>query len=197
MANPFTSARLLYRAIETPDDDKLFLQLNQEPESFQNSNPGLLRPQARADAMRHQKALMEHSLIGVVICLRSTDPIDPKPTAIGQIHLDAVAPTSPQHRTGVIGLGILPEYQAQGYGTEAIRWILDWGFRRAGLHRVEIRALGWNSGAIRLYERLGFVLEGTLRELWWHDGRYWDDYYYAMLDREWEEIKKREVGKGS
>ena len=89
------------------------------------------------------------------------------------------------HRSTSIGLNLLPAYQGKGYGSEAIRWALEWAFEEAGMHRVAIQAFEYNEGARRLYERLGFVHEGTLREAFWHRGRWWADYEYGMLEDEW------------
>lgn len=58
------------------------------------------------------------------------------------------------------------------------------------MHRVGIRCCGWNEGAKRLYERLGFKLEGVMRELLWHENRWWDSYDLGMLEGEWAEIRQ-------
>lgn len=54
---------------------------------------------------------------------------------------------------------------------------------------------------MRLYAKLGFVLEGRDRESLWHDGRYWDSVDYGMVEGEWaalrEEERKREEGVGN
>ena len=91
------------------------------------------------------------------------------------------------HRRSGIGLNILRQYQGQGFGTEAIKWALNWGFRYAALHRIELAAFGYNKGAIKLYERLGFVPEGRKRDFTWFDGQYWDLFMFAMLEDEWRE----------
>ena len=96
--------------------------------------------------------------------------------------------TSP-HRHTELGIDILEAYQGKGYGTEAIQWALDWAFDVADLHRVGIRSFEWNYGARRLYERMGFKHEGVGRESLFHNGRYWDDYQYGMLDTEWRDMR--------
>lgn len=122
-------------------------------------------------------------------------------TPIGQIHLSNNSLRTQHHRRTEIGIDILPAYQGKGYGSEAIRWALDYAFRRANMHKVRIRAFEWNEGAVRLYAKLGFVLEGRDRESLWHDGRYWDSVDYGMVEGEWaalrEEERKREEGVGN
>ena len=106
-------------------------------------------------------------------------------TAIGILHLRGLGRHEQHHRTTDVCIDILPRYQGRGYGEEAIRWLLDYAFRRVGLHSVRMRAFGWNVGAIRLYERLGFVVEGREREAVWFEGRWWDSVTLGMLEDEW------------
>lgn len=53
-------------------------------------------------------------------------------------------------------------------------------------------AFEFNDGAVRLYKKLGFVLEGREREAIWHEGRFWDGIEYSMLQREWKELVEKE-----
>ena len=63
--------------------------------------------------------------------------------------------------------------------------MLEYAFRRAGLHRVEIKVFAWNVGAVRLYQRLGFVVEGREREKYWHEGAWRDYVVLGILEGEW------------
>jgi RimJ/RimL family protein N-acetyltransferase len=110
-----------------------------------------------------------------------------RPTPVGTLSLSRVWEQNAQHRNTTLGIGILRAYQGRGYGTEAIQWALKWAFRYANLHKVEIEAFEWNQGALRLYERLGFVKGGRKREHLWFDGRYRDLFELGMLEREWRE----------
>lgn len=122
----------------------------------------------------------------------------PRPTPIGFITLGAPRGRGfAIHRSSSIAITLLGPFQGCGYGSEAIRWILDYGFRLAGLHRITIGCLGWNDGARQLYERLGFVPESRLREALWFDGRWWDEFGLAMLDHEWRALKEKESASDS
>lgn len=89
-----------------------------------------------------------------------------------------------------MGIDIVQPYQGKGYGSEAIRWLLRFAFLTAGLHRVGISAFAWNTGAIRLYEKLGFKREGIQRDFMWFNGRWWDGINFSMLEDEWRELQK-------
>jgi RimJ/RimL family protein N-acetyltransferase len=195
--DPFRSARLTYRAIRIPEDAELFAAINDDRAGYMNSNASNIKLPGAADAAAFQKSVSEE-LLGCVICLAPDEeggtrsPLSPPACGapIGQVQLKKLAPQLQHHRFSEIGIDILPPYQGHGYGSEAIRWALDYAFRRAGLHRVNIRAFGWNEGALRLYRRLGFTEEGRKREELWHEGRWWDGVEFGMLDREWWELQK-------
>ncbi|MCJ1417330.1 hypothetical protein MMC32_003673 [Xylographa parallela] len=201
MENLFRSARLIYRAFESPEDDHLFWLMAQDVEAAVNSNPRLPKPADKAEIEQSKKVYSEKCLLGVIICLApdsaGSNSVDKstsseKPIPIGRIALDAGFATQTafaRHRSSQIGLELLANYRNKGYGSEAIRWILDYGFRIAGLHRIGIGCFSWNDGARRLYEKLGFVLEARQREALWHDGGWHDIIEFAMLEDEWKALK--------
>lgn len=195
-AHPFRSERLIYRAIEPSEDEEFFLTIQQDVFGYRNSNVRAAKPQSRKDTQEFMKTLVEDQLLSVVICLPHLDSegkeTSEKPTPVGAIHLNAIRPAMMHHRFTDIGIDIAPLYQGKGYGSEAIRWILEWAFETAGLHRVGIRCFGYNDGARRLYNRLGFKEESIVREELFYQGRWWDDIGFGMLDREWREMN----GKG-
>ena len=73
----------------------------------------------------------------------------------------------------------------QGYGTETVRLLLKHGFGSLNLHRIYLRVYSTNPRARRSYEKVGFVLEGTLREAVYRHGRYADVHIMSVLRSEW------------
>ncbi|TQJ53214.1 RimJ/RimL family protein N-acetyltransferase [Streptomyces sp. SLBN-115] len=73
----------------------------------------------------------------------------------------------------------------RGLGTEATRLIVGHGFEQLGLHRVQLELYGDNERARRVYEKVGFVVEGVRREAALRDGVWVDEVLMAILDREW------------
>ena len=139
MADPFRSSRLIYRALEPEDDEAFILTIQQDPVSFRNANANLAVPQSKKSAKDYIKWMTENTIIAVIMCLPPPEPAG-KAIPIGCIHLGRQAPHLAQHRNADIGIEIVKPYQGQGYGSEAIRWILEWAFVTAGLHRVAIGA---------------------------------------------------------
>jgi RimJ/RimL family protein N-acetyltransferase len=197
MENLFRSARLSYRAVEdTPEDEALFHAIQSDVVAYANSDSSVLKPQTKKESSNHKNYVQSKTLLGVVICLeapRSSPPTLPTapPISIGSIYLTAPKSGEEHHRNAYISVDILAPYQRKGYGSEAIEWALDWGFRMAGLHRIGIEAFSYNVGAKQLYERLGFVYEGCKRGILWYNGGWHDFIMFGMLEGEWRERQSR------
>jgi RimJ/RimL family protein N-acetyltransferase len=78
-----------------------------------------------------------------------------------------------------------PRFYGRGLGTQASRLVLDYAFGVVGVHRVELQVYDFNPRARHVYEKLGFVLEGTMREALRWDGQWVDCHLMALLDRDW------------
>jgi RimJ/RimL family protein N-acetyltransferase len=78
-----------------------------------------------------------------------------------------------------------PKGRDRGLGTKSVRMIVGYGFEQLGLHRIELEVYSFNPRARRVYEKVGFVAEGVLRDaLRWEDG--WvDATVMSILAPEW------------
>ncbi|MCL2216999.1 MAG: GNAT family N-acetyltransferase [Defluviitaleaceae bacterium] len=56
------------------------------------------------------------------------------------------------------------DYWSNGYGTDAMRLMLDFGFNVRGYNNISLNVYEYNERAIACYEKLGFKLQGTWRE---------------------------------
>lgn len=74
--------------------------------------------------------------------------------------------------------------RGQGYGTEATRAVVDFGFDLVALHRISLSVFAFNPRARRVYEKVGFVEEGRLRESLLWEGERHDDILMAILAHE-------------
>ena len=81
-----------------------------------------------------------------------------------------------------------PEMRGKGYGSDMIRVLLQYLFRERNMERVELTVFSYNKAGVHLYEKLGFVREGALRDHVYTMCRYHDEYVYAMLRREYEAL---------
>ncbi len=101
---------------------------------------------------------------------------------IGMISLAGMRPKS---RCATLGIALGRDFLGRGYGSDAMRVIVDYGFRELGLHRIQLGVAPFNQGGIRAYEKAGFSEEGRLRESVLHDGRWYDEILMSVIDREW------------
>lgn len=89
---------------------------------------------------------------------------------------------------GGAGLGIVigdPSDTSQGYGTDALRALLAFGFGRLRLERIWLDVDATNERARRVYRRVGFLDEGVLRNAQFRDGRHEDLVRMSILSGEW------------
>ena len=90
---------------------------------------------------------------------------------------------------GGAGLGISIGAEAdrgRGHGTDMLRALLAFGFGQLRLERIWLDVYAdINPGAQHVYERAGFVAEGTSRHAVYREGRYLDVLRMAILADEW------------
>lgn len=87
-----------------------------------------------------------------------------------------------------IGINLAhPDYQGKGYGSEVMLITMRYGFEQFNLNKINLNVMGFNTRAIRLYEKLGFQHEARRREFLFHDGRMFDSLQMGILRSEWEE----------
>ena len=88
-------------------------------------------------------------------------------------------------RHAEVGIALVPEARGRGIGPAAIAQLVEFAFVRRNLRRLHLQAIASNVGAIRAYEKVGFVLEGRLRQHAWVRGAYEDIVLMGLLRSEW------------
>ncbi len=94
---------------------------------------------------------------------------------------------TPENRTADLGIMIgEKDCWGQGYGTDAVRTLLRFGFEEMNLNRVALTVYDFNERAIASYRKCGFIEEGRLRQGVYQRGRYIDVLLMSVLRSEWE-----------
>ncbi|MEM7774004.1 MAG: GNAT family protein [Pseudomonadota bacterium] len=74
-----------------------------------------------------------------------------------------------------------PEHRNKGYGSIATFLLVRHGFEGLNLNRIELEVYAFNPHARRVYDKMGFVLEGTRRQALLWDGDWVDAHMMALL----------------
>jgi RimJ/RimL family protein N-acetyltransferase len=88
-----------------------------------------------------------------------------------------------------IGYALLPEEMGKGYGTEAVRILVDYLFLSKDIMRVQATTDVRNRPSQKVLEKVGFKKEGIIRKSDFIRGEWADDALYSILREEWKEPK--------
>lgn len=74
------------------------------------------------------------------------------------------------------------EYWGHGYAREALLLAIDYMFNERNIHRIQANILTSNIASLKMHEKCGYKLEGTLREAVYKNGKYQDQYVLALVN---------------
>lgn len=91
------------------------------------------------------------------------------------------------NRIGTLGIFIGDkDYRSKGYGTEAIRLILEYGFKYLNLNNIKLDLMEFNERALKCYKKCGFKEYGRRREARYLNGKYYDIISMDILSSEFD-----------
>jgi len=93
---------------------------------------------------------------------------------------------TPNYRSGEVWYKLHKDFWGNGYGTEALKCVLRFCFSELDLHRVEAGCAVENIGSIRVLEKAGMVREGMKRKKLPIRGEWKDNYFYAILEEDFQ-----------
>ena len=112
---------------------------------------------------------------------------------IGTVGLEKIDRTN---RTAILGIFIGDkDYLSKGYGTEAIKLVLDYGFNYMNMHSIRLDLISCNERALKCYKKCGFKEMGRTRENKFVNGKYYDTISMDILSTEFKEnyIKNKNI----
>ena len=102
---------------------------------------------------------------------------------IGGVGLSVIAWN---HADAWLGISIGDRaYWGRGYGADAVRLAVQYGFLELNLRRISLGLHAYNERACKLYQKVGFQMEGTARGEGRRDGVRYDCLYMGLLREEW------------
>ena len=147
---------------------------------------GVKTPQSKASAERFATEILK--FVGetgypYAICLLDGD------LTIGTVYLRSVDKVN---GSGVVGIFLGDRrYLGQGYGTDALNALVDFGFGELRLERIELEVFDFNARAIRSYAKAGFQTDAILRRARFHRGAHHDVHIMSILCEDWLALARK------
>lgn len=107
---------------------------------------------------------------------------------IGNVYATDIDQTNRSCTTGVL-IGN-HDYWSQGYASEAYRLLLDYLFNERNINRVQAYVLENNVASIKMHQKVGYKIEGTLRQSVYKNGKYLDLVILSVLKDEYFQDKQ-------
>ncbi len=86
-----------------------------------------------------------------------------------------------------LGYWIRPEYEGKGIVTQCLTRFVDFLFEKPGLNKIEIHFMTTNKRSAAVAERLGFRIEGIIRQSYFMNGKLEDLAITGLLKNEWKD----------
>jgi RimJ/RimL family protein N-acetyltransferase len=180
--SPLRTERLVLRVMTLDDTDDVYAYSSREDVSQYLLNEPRTREEVEEKMAEFVTAI---TLAGdgdfwQIAVVRADDP----GRVMGHVYFTI---KSVANSTAEIGFTQHPDFNGQGYMTEAANAVLEIAFGELGLHRVMAELDPRNSASVALCKRLGMREEAHFVEDLWFKGHWGDTGIYAILDREWAE----------
>lgn len=175
MQNPYEGELIRLRAREEEDEPLLFTWFN-DPEVTQFLTLRYPLSHAKERMFIERNSDIAYANASFAVVRKDTGEL------IGGVSLEQA---SPENRSAVLGITIGDKsHWDGGYGTDTMRTVSRFGFEMMNLHRIELDVYADNARAVRCYEKVGYQLEGRLRDAVFKFGRYQDVLRMSVLEGE-------------
>lgn len=86
-----------------------------------------------------------------------------------------------------VGFLFAPQAQGKGYGYESLRALCDYAFSAGSIRRLTATVTAGNQASKSLLQKVGFRQEGELRECYWLNGRWHNDWLFGLLRHDYNQ----------
>ncbi len=176
---PLLSKRLQLRLIKQSDIENIH-KLQSMPEVDQYNTLGIPKD------LSETKAVMAPSFEDLKLDLikRYTFVIELKKSQ-EFIGLAALNIGNPKYKSAEVWYKLLPKQWRKGYATEAVNCLLEFGFNKLKLHRIEAGCAVNNLGSIKVLEKVGMSYEGRKRQTLPLISGWSDNFEYGILEKDY------------
>lgn len=91
-------------------------------------------------------------------------------------------------KNSIVVVGIFigeAEYRNKGYGTDTMKVLVRFIFEQMNINKIKLCAYSFNQRAIRCYEKVGFKVEGVLKEELFRNGKYHDIIQMSIFKKDY------------
>jgi RimJ/RimL family protein N-acetyltransferase len=178
----FEGQRIRLAPPDAERDAELVAKWTHDPEYLRLLSADIAKPlspfQIKKQYEEMDKEAEKHDAFNFAVRLKEDDRL------IGFARLFRIEWT---HATGSLQIGLGDRNdRGKGYGTEVLRLLLRYAFEELNLYRLAATTAEYNTGAIRFFERVGFVVEVRRRQAIQRDGKRWDAVMLGLLRDEWK-----------
>lgn len=90
------------------------------------------------------------------------------------------------HRNCEIQIVIIEDFRGMGLANQALIKGIEYAYTILNMHKVYLYVDTTNEIAVHIYQKIGFEIEGTLKEQFFANGKYKDSYYMGLLKKNYE-----------
>lgn len=170
----YNGKKVILREVR-PEDLPFIMEYVNDYDTYSSFTDSAPRPKTEAHQLDWLESCSREDLITFAISDIETDEF------LGTCQLRGIQRAS--HRS-LFSIILKPSAQGKGYGSDALRVLLRFAFDELNLHKVTLMVYKSNIGGQKLYEKVGFTYEGTLRQEVYRRGIYEDQLVYSILERE-------------
>lgn len=170
------TARLTLRQVRDSDAEAIFAFRRDPDVSRYNAAPYEELEEARALIERLTRQFVTKTTLSWAVTLTGDNQV---------IGLCGFGYWARHNRIAELGFDMAKSHWGQGLIPEAAVAVVRFGFEQMNLNRIVAEVHGNNVASIRVMEKLGFVLEGILRDDGYENGAFYDQRLYGLLRREY------------
>lgn len=173
-----TGEHVYLRPLETSDAEAMLRHVSNEEIRFMTGTKATFTLEVIQEHIRNSSA--DNTRYDFAICLLEDDQFIGE-LALMEIDVDNL---KAGFRISMNSIALT----GQGLGTEATRIALRFLFEQLQLNRVQLEVYSHNIRGIRAYKKVGFVVEGILRESLFYRGDFSDELIMAMTKKDYEKM---------
>ncbi|KAH8831128.1 acyl-CoA N-acyltransferase [Flagelloscypha sp. PMI_526] len=179
----FETTRLILRGYDAPRHKETLTKGLNNFQMYERLTNRPLVPASEKDIDGFINNMASSQLLFAMLHLKEQPDV-----VVGWVHSSL---DSARSRNGQFGIALFPEFWGNGFAREVIVSLLDYAFDNLGYHRMGLSVHSGNTRAMHLYQRIGFVEEGRVRETIYQAGKWEDSVKMGLLKKEWKPIKQR------